>query len=161
MVEKATTPPEHETWENTGDSRVVLKKYSHAGELIDEMINGRRKVVLTTNERKINQELAATQKMDPFMNGTFAPVRLIETADDLEQIRANPNLMSEGDMKALLKGRVAALETRLTEISSEAVLRRMVEVAEAEDAPVSKLKAVKSRLDEFKLDFVSEVQAAG
>jgi hypothetical protein len=155
MVEKAT--PEHETWENTGMSRVVLKKYSHSGELVDEMLNGRRKIMVTPHERRLNQELAANKHLDPFANGTLSPVHLIETADDLEEIKANPNLMSETDMKDLLKGHFKKLEARLAEIDSEPILNRLLEVASEEDASLSKVNAIKTRLDSFKPDYVTEV----
>lgn len=158
MVEKGT--PELETWENTGNSRVVLKKYSHAGELVDEMLNGRRKVMLTPQERRINQELAANKALDPFSNGILAPVRLIETAEDLEDITSNPNLMSETDMRDLLKGHFKKLEARLTEVDSEPILRRLLEIAQEEDVTLGKVTAIEARLAQFQPDFVSEVTGA-
>lgn len=155
MVEKAT--PELETWENTGNSRIFLKKYSHSGDLRNEMLGGRRKVVLTPAERRINQELAASKQQDPFSNGMLAPVRLVETAEDLEEIHSNPNLMSETDMRDLLKGHFKKLESRLAEVDSEAMLNRLLEIAEAEDVTVGKVEAIKARLADFKPDYLEEV----
>lgn len=145
-----------ETWQNAGRSRVIIKKFAHSGELVDHIIKGQAKLTLTSHERRLNQEMAADSDWDPFNNGTFIPVRLIETAEDLEQIKSNPNLMSEEDMRELLNKHFKQVKSRLADIKSEAVLNRLSEIAREEDVSVGKMEAIQARLQDFKPDFMSE-----
>lgn len=150
MVETATNLEELETWENISHSRYIVKKFSAKGDLISEMINGRKKFHVTQRERHINQELAAAESMDPFANGMFVPIRLLETTDDAEQIASNPNLLGESDMVDLVKGNGNSLKKRLAEISNTIVLERLQEVAHEQDVAGSKLTSIADRLDELK-----------
>lgn len=143
-----------ETWQNAGHSRVIIKKFAHSGELVDHIIKGQSKLTLTSHERRLNQEMAADSNWDPFNNGTFIPVRLIETAEDLDQIKSNPNLMSEEDMRDLLGKHHKQVAARLRDIQSQQVLNRLAEIAEEEDVTVGKMNAIRARLDEFRPDFL-------
>lgn len=145
-----------ETWQNAGRSRVIIKKFAHSGELVDHIIKGQQKLSVTSHERRLNQEMAADADWDPFNNGTFIPVLLVETAEDLEQIKSNPNLMSEDDMRALLRQHFKQVQSRLRDIKSETVLNRLAEIAHEEDVSVGKVEAITARLQEFKPDFMSE-----
>lgn len=137
-----------ETWENMSRARHVLKKYSAKGDLIDEMIGSKKRFVVSPVERRINQELAATSDLDPFANGQFNPVRLVDGTEDAEEIANNPNLMSETEMGELIKGKIDPLRARVGEVRNAVVLRRLLEVADELDAPVSKINAIRDRLTE-------------
>lgn len=145
-----------ETWQNAGRSRVIIKKFAHSGELVDHIIKGQQKLTVTSHERRLNQEMAADKDWDPFDNGTFIPVRLIETAEDLDQIKSNPNLMSEDEMRELLGKHFKQVQARLADIKSEPVLNRLAEIAKEEDVTVGKMDAIQARLAEFKPDFLGE-----
>jgi hypothetical protein len=159
MADK-TPSEDFESWENQTDGRHIIKKFGAKGDLIDDMINARRKFHLTTQERHINQERAADDTLDPFANGIFAPVRLLETAEDFAQISSNPNVMGEDEMKKLVKGNIAALEARLAEVRNPVVLQRLLEVADSEDITVKKLGAIQGRLQEVSPSLYVEVQSA-
>lgn len=146
MAEVATPVEALETWQNVSNSRHVLKKISAGGVLRDEMINGKKKFHLTEQERRINSENAADERSDPFSNGRFVPVRLLEDSEDAAKIASNPNIVTEADMADLVKGSAPALKKKLEEISNPMVLGRLLEVAEENDAPVSKVSAIKERV---------------
>lgn len=151
---------ELETWQNIGRARYVLKKFSSRGDLVGEIISGGRKFHVTTRERQINSEMTANSSLDPFANGMFAPVKLLDSTDDLEQIAANPNLIGEDEMVDLVKGRVDGLRKRVGEISNTIVLERMLEVATEQDATVGKVDAIKGRIDELSPETHIEIQGS-
>lgn len=146
---RVETNSEVETWKNASASRVVIKKFSYDGKLKDEIVRGHGVVTVSAQERKINAEMAADASQDVFSNGALLPVQLVETADDLEQIQENPNLLSETDMGELLDGHHKTLESRLGEISSKATVSRLLEIAQERDITTGKLKAIESRLAEL------------
>lgn len=155
------TNPDLETWENITNSRYVLKKFNARGELASEMIGSRKTFHVTTQERQINSEMTASERLDPFRNGMFAPVRLVDGTEDAEEIAANPNLMGEAEMSSLAGGKVEALRKRIADVTNPVVLRRLLEVAEKEDARVTTLKAIKDRIDEVAPSNVVEIEHPG
>lgn len=140
---------EYEQWENTTAGRVSLKFYNQQGILQDKLIDSHRKFQITPKERKLNQEMAAGADLDHFANGIFAPIRLIETSDDVEQIRSNPNLVSEAEMKELFgaKKSLKAFQERVDAITNPYALTRMLELAQTDDSATAKqVAAVEERL---------------
>lgn len=146
---RVETESELETWKNSSDSRIVIKKFDYDGRLKDGIIKGRQTFTLSAQERRINSEMASSESLDAFRNGTLLPVQLVESADDLGQIQENPNLMSETDMEELVDGHHKKLTARLAEVTSAATVKRLVEVAESRETTTGKLKAVKDRLEEL------------
>jgi hypothetical protein len=155
------TAPDLETWENITDSRYVLRKFNARGDLADELIAGRKTFHLTTQERHINSEMVAASEQDPFKNGMFSPVRLLDGTEDADEIASNPNLISESEMAELVNGKVDPLRKRIGEINNAVVLRRFLEVAEASDSRVTTLKAIKERIDEVDPSKVVEIDHPG
>lgn len=149
-----------ETWENVTASRFIIKKFGAKGDLIDEMIGAKRKFHVTTQERQINMEIAANDELDPFSNGCMAPVRLLDTTDDAEQIASNPNLLSESEMATLLKGNVKNLQERVAAINNPALLERLQEMAVTGDVTIGKANAIKSRLKEVAPSLYNEVTSS-
>jgi hypothetical protein len=75
---------------------VVINRLDHRGELTKhDIVDPGKKFNLTTEERRMNQELAARADMDVFSNGQLQPVRILDDVDDAREIASNPNLMSE------------------------------------------------------------------
>lgn len=157
MPEYGTDLPNLETWENVTAARFVIKKFGAKGDLMDEMIGGKKRFHLTTQERHINMELAANDELDPFSNGNLTPVRLLETTDDAEQIASNPNLMSEDEMGSLLKGNVNTLKKRVAEVRNPALLERLKELAVESDVTIGKVNAINGRLQEVSPSLYTEV----
>lgn len=161
MSTQNSGPDDLETWENVSRSRFVLKKFSQTGALTGQMIKGGAKFHVSTKERQINQEIAATKKLDPFLNGTFSPVRLLETTEDAEEIASNPNTIGEEEIVKLVKGPVAALRSRLAEMENLITIERVLEVAKGADVTVSKLEAIEARITEVRPDTHVEINNSG
>lgn len=160
MPEYGTDMPDLETWENVTAARFVIKKFGAKGDLLDEMIGGKKRFHLSTQERHINMELAANDELDPFSNGSLAPVRLLDSTDDAEQIASNPNLMSEDEMVGLLKGNVNTLKKRVNEVRNPALLGRLKELAVEHDVTVGKVSAIDVRLQDVAPSLYTEVTQA-
>lgn len=158
----ATPQDEAELWENTTAGRICLRFYNQQGMLVDKLVGSRQKFQITPKERLLNQEMAADNTLDVFKNGTFAPVRLIESAEDLEEIRNNPNLVTDVDMKAMLSDRrsLKALQAHLDSITNPYALKRMLEIAnEDEGSTARQVKAIEERLKAVSPAAYAEVTA--
>lgn len=151
-----------ETWRNSTRGRIVLKRLDRTGALVDEMIGGGKTFHITPGERRLNQEMVASEDMDAFQNGFLTPVRLIETSEDTAVLKANPNLITESDMAELFKQRaVAKFSESISGVSNSIVLERMLEIANSDEvnASVKQVEALKQRLAAIQgPDAVSEAQ---
>jgi hypothetical protein len=100
--------------------------------------------------------------MDIFSNGRLAPMRLVDSADDYEEIASNPNHLTETDMLDILKSKGKTFSQRLDDITNVIALERMHELASDESLNVSmaQFRALESRLAEIRGDVasVSEVE---
>ena len=145
MVDNASM----ETWKNDSAGLAVLKRLDHRGDLTkDELIPAGKVFHITTQERRINQEMTATEDLDMFKNGMLRPFRLLDGTEDAAEIASNPNLMSESDMAALLKTHHKTFVARLQEIHNPITLNRLREVAVAADSSVSRVEAINTRMKE-------------
>lgn len=151
-----------ETWKNATRSTVVLRRFDRTGKLTDEVVRGGSVFHITPDERRLNQEIAASDDLDMFQNGLLAPVKLIESAEDVEQFKSNPNHMSEDDMLALLQSRSAkAFQERVSNITNPVTLKRLLEMAAQSDeanATVKQVEFVTARLQEVSPSLYTEVQ---
>lgn len=149
-----------ETWKNSTAGLLVLKKIDRLGNVVDELISGGKTVQVTPVERRLNQEQAATDGLDCFQNGILTPVKLIETAEDIDQLRGNPNHMSESEMASLFKTRnLKTFEDRITAITNPIALERLVKIAETDDgATVRQVALLKERLDSIAPSPVNQIQ---
>jgi hypothetical protein len=141
-------PAETEAWRNSTAATVVLKKFNQLGQLDEERVIGGRSVVLTPHERRINQEMAASESLDVFKNGMLSPVRLLDSEEDTEEIKANANAMSEPAMKALFKSQIKTFKAKVEEISNPNTLNRLLEIANEVDASIRQADTIKERLAE-------------
>lgn len=139
-----------ETWKNPTAGRVWVKRLDHRGELAKtEIVRSGGVFHLTTAERELNQELAVSEDLDLFANGTLTPIRLIEGTAAAREFATNPNLITEEDMKGLVKTRSKdAFVERLAAIKNPATLQRLAALSREEDAPLSKVEAIEARLQE-------------
>jgi hypothetical protein len=144
-----------ETWRNPGLGRVVIKRLDHMGQLTnEEMVNAGATFTITTLERQLNQRLAYDPEQDFFANGTLVPVDLIAGSEAEREFADNPHLVSDAEMQALVtpvRGtrKAAADEAfleRLATISNATTLSRLAQLAEEEDAPISRVRAIQARL---------------
>lgn len=153
MPAPSTAKAHQETWRNATAGTVFLIRLDHRGEqTINEQVNSGRVIHLTPEERRINMEKAASESQDPFRNGIMTPVRLIDTEEDARELAANPNAMSETDMRALFKTRnpaaSAALGAKLIAISNLTSLERLLAMAYEEDTSVKTVERIQARIRE-------------
>lgn len=149
---------DQETWTNIGKGDVFVLTFDHSGRLKSVPVRAGQRITMTVRERQLNQERAYTQDVDMFSNGRLAPVRLVDTADDYEEIASNPNHLSEDDMLDVLKLKGKAFTDRLNDITNVIALERMHELASDEKASVSmtQFRALEKHLSEIRGD-VAEV----
>jgi hypothetical protein len=115
--------------------------------IVREQITAKRKVMLTPEERRLNQEVAATDDLDFFQNGMLVPVRLLDSEQDTQKLQANVNAMSETAMKAMFNSQRPAFQAKLQEISNVTTLRRLLEVASDVDATIRQVEAIQTRIE--------------
>jgi hypothetical protein len=152
-----------ETWKNPTEGRVWVNRLDHRGEPKRvEIIGPGRTFHVTPAERRLNQEMASSSDLDIFTNGTLTPIRLLGTDEaEAAAFATNPNLMTEGDMRALVakpkRGAATdAFAERLGEIRNGATLQRLLALAREEDAPLSRVEAIEARLAEVAPGVVQE-----
>lgn len=146
-------PADLETWKNPTAGRVWVNRIDHRGDLKKvEIVGSGRVVHLSPAERRLNQEMAANVDQDVFANGTLTPIRLVgDDAEEAAAFAANPNMMTEGDMRTLVakpKGKADTFVERLGEIKNPGTLQRLLSLAREEDASLSRVEAIQARLGE-------------
>lgn len=150
-----------EAWVNTIDGRIVLKTRDSQGGLTDTIVAGGKTVHISPADRRINQEQVATAELDPFQNGYLAPVRLIDGDKDTAKLSANPNVLSEDDMKALFGKGFDAFNKRLKDITLPITLQRMLRmISQVPNATVRQQEAIKDRLAALQPTSHTEVTTA-
>lgn len=146
-----------ETWENVSRGVVGYLESDPKGPPRGKLVRGGARFTISTEDRIMNQDLAMNDG-GVFQNGRLQPVRLIDTAEDYEEIAANPNFMSESDITDLLKRPIKEVRARLDEVTSVTTVNLIAEIARA-DENIKKIvvDAVESRLDAFTPENVVEV----
>lgn len=146
-----------ETWRNPGQGRIVIMRLDHLGQLREEeMVGAGKTFTITPLERELNQRLAYSPEQDFFANGTLEPVDLIEGSEAERAFADNPHLVSAQEMQAMVtpvrgakKGAAdQAFLERLATITNATTLSRLAQLAEEEDAPISRVRAIQRRLAE-------------
>lgn len=144
-----------ETWRNPGQGRIVIMRLDHLGQLREEeMVGAGKTFTITPLERELNQRLAYSPAADFFANGTLEPVDLIDGSDAQREFADNPHLVSLQEMQAMVtpvrgarKGAAdQAFLDRLATIDNATTLSRLAQLAEEEDAPISRVRAIQARL---------------
>ncbi len=154
-----------ETWKSNAAGMATIKK-SVDGKLQPLTLRGRRVFHVTPNERRMNEAEHATDALNPWKNGTFTAVRLIDSEADAEEIKANPHQMTEQDMKDLLLGHHKTFDKRVAEISNVAILKVMRALADEMDDPspsVKKVAVLEARVKELdpNATFVRNIEKVG
>lgn len=137
-----------ETWKNATKGKRHVLKYDPKGNLIHEIVKPGGSVQLTTEEREINVDKAANEKLCIFKNGSMVPVVLLDDAD-LATWNDSPNHMSDSDLKALFELQWKAFDQKIEEISNEYALTRLLELAESQDVTVRQHKKIKERMQDI------------
>lgn len=127
-----------ETWKNHSQAKIVLKRMGRGGEITDEVFVGGKVIHLTPAERRYNQEMCASEKLDPFQNGLLTPVQLVENADDVHKLEASPNHITETEMAALFKTKsLKVFADRVNAVTNPIILGRLIEMARTDEVNAS------------------------
>lgn len=147
MAERQVKLSEHEEWQSNIEGVIWVNKLDRRGEVTHEQVKPGGVVRLLPEERRMNQEQAAEQDLDVFTNGHLIPVRLVETADDFDRLKGNPNHMTAADMSVLVSN-PKALKAKVAEVDNAATLRRLLDVANGpdSDAKVKDVRIIEERL---------------
>lgn len=149
----------YEAWKNESAGIVVIKRVARTGELTDELLTAGKVIHLTPSERRMNQETFADPGYDFFTNGTLSPVKLVETAEDVEQFKGNPNHLSEDEMRGFFKSKaIKAFESRVEGITNPIALNKLLAIATEEDATLRQVQVIKGRLEEVAPSLYSSIE---
>ena len=156
-----------ETWKNATLGSIGILKLDVRGIEQGTVVRAGKTVSLTVDERRLNQDHAASKAKDLFSNGALTPIRLIDDEQmaesaEYKEIEDNPNFISEDEMRALFTSkRIDVFRKKLADIENINVLNRIAELAASEDAKVSQVEAIEKRLAELRPNLVIEVQTVG
>lgn len=137
-----------ETWQNVTKGRVVLQRLGALGQKRPEMIGADKVFHITPVERRMNQEAAANEDLDVFLNGTLQPLHLLEDSEDYKTLTANPNLLGDDDqIRRLFKANNDVFAARLAEIKNPSALERLLVLAQQDEtgATVAQLRMIEAR----------------
>lgn len=136
-----------ETWENISATQNAIIRLGVQGEEKHEVIQGRRKFMLSTAERIITQDRILDKVRDPFTNGAFRPVTVPEDVT----IESNPNAISDDEIQKVFKASDFAWAEYMNVIDSPETLRRMVDLsAESDDITYKRVRELEAKLAQVK-----------
>lgn len=140
---------EKELWHNTGRGQVWIWMTNVMDKQELRPIGGGEKFMISPSDRRNNQDMAMSG--DFFTDGTFAPVKLVDSAKDFEELASNPGVMSDSDVAELFELTAPQLKKRLAEIDNKKILRRIQEVANADStkATLAQVRAIDARVEEL------------
>lgn len=143
--------PDVEVWKNAAAGKRYFIVLDRLGHETTRMANGGRTFTLTSFDRQINQERAATPQLDMFRNGSFV---LVKSAKDTEEdeIRS-ANSLTDNEILSLVHEVMAGSETiegAVFNIDSEQTLHRIYEALVLSDAAPSIQSFLKEKVDAFR-----------
>jgi hypothetical protein len=133
-------PPEPgiETWVNVSAGLVHLIKIGEYGRRETELVYGGRTFAITPQERRLNQsQIFDPIKNDPFSNGSFKPLVLLDDEKDTAILRANPNVLDDDAITELFALSGDAFNERLLTITNANAIDRLIDVARKPDTGAS------------------------
>jgi hypothetical protein len=144
-----STSPTKETWKNVTKGKRHVVKYDPKGNIVTEIIKAGATVMLTPEEREINMERAANEKLCIFKNGSLIPVRVLDE-EVAKEFASNPNNASDTELKALFKAQWKTFDSRVSEIDNVYTLERLRDLAESEEigATVRQHNTILGRIEE-------------
>lgn len=136
-----------EIWKNSTRSKIFIARNGPNGTIRHEMVGPGRNFTITADERRMNQNVAANESLDVFVNGWFQPIQLPE--DAASEISENPNHIPDDKLPGFFKLHYRTFTKRLEQISNTTVLQRLLEIGPDHDATVRQMEEVTKRLNEL------------
>lgn len=146
MVDSTATGS-FERWRSASQTRHVIRRITGDG-LKDQIIKGDTEFMVSPEERVLNQS-ECRPEYDPFTNGSFEPVLLVEGVEDLHRFTGSANVITQTEIDELIGGlhwKTAA--KRLAELDSPVALRRVLTAALDGDAGQKRIDQIRARLAE-------------
>jgi hypothetical protein len=144
--------PEIETWQNVGKGSVTLVKVDQFGRESRETVTGGRRFSITTAERELNSDRAASSAQDWFQNGALvlvSPVKILDGNEDVASATKTANRLTNADIEGMLAGHWKTFEKQVNEITNTLTLQRFLDIAYEKDASVKKVELVENRIKEI------------
>ena len=136
-----------EEWESISNQGWGVTRLDPRGYELQEVVAGRKKFRITTEERILTQDRIKDEKNDPFLNGSFRPI----TVPDTVTIESNPNALSDEEIfKILGTDSDMAWSEWLRTLDAVATLRRMLELAEDSEISIKRYRQLENRLEEVR-----------
>lgn len=152
MARTIKSVKDFERWKSTVGGKTWIKGFDRRGDEISVCVPGGKEFNILPEERQLSQEYAAEAYLDPFQNGQLVPVKLVESASDYEDLKGNPNHLTEQDMQTYLEDPqgVEALKAAISQVKNPTTLVRLLAIAEdpTADYTVKQVAAIKDRLQE-------------
>lgn len=136
-VDLVPVDPGMETWMNAGPSLLHITKFGEYGKRESELIYGGRVFALTPQERRFNQSQCFRASDDPFTNGTFKPLALIDDEPDTDRLRNNPNVLDDARVAELFQLAGEGFNQKVLEITNPTAVDRLIEIARQPNAGAS------------------------
>ena len=119
---------------NAGQGLVYITKIGEYGRRESELVHGGRVFALTPQERRLNQAQCFDPKNDPFTNGSFKPLALLDDEVDTARLRNNPNVLDDHRVGELFALKGEGFSQKLLEITNQTAIDRLIEIARQPDA---------------------------
>lgn len=143
-----------EMWKNVTKGTVVVSKFDNNENIVRSDVKSGQTITVTEEERHLNDQLAYDLSVCVFRSGVLEPVRLVDSAEDIEDIKSNPNLKSEAELVELIKGHGNKLKSHLSTINNVITLHRIYDLAIEHDVSMSKINAIKAAITEVDPSFI-------
>ncbi len=142
-------PTNVEVWKNTANGPRHYITFGMQGQELSKVVQGNRTFTLTTFERQINQERAASPEQDLFRDGSFVIVKDSEETNENEIESDNSVTDQElGEMVSEILHDAEFLDGVLTKLTSANSLNRLLEFLVAEDASMSVIERTREAFQE-------------
>jgi len=141
---------ELEVWQNTSSGAKWYVCYDRQGRETTKVVKGGRTFTISSFERQINQDLAASPEMDLFRNGTFVLKK--ESAETDRAEIESPDALTDAEIEEMVRevmhGSVDIADV-IADISSLVTMNRIYEALVVEDASASTIEKVKTKIAEL------------
>lgn len=149
----APAKPGLEQWTNETRSQTGIARADERaprGHRIDLILPGRT-FAITPEDRRLNATLIGDTRKDPFQNGRFSLQAAVETAEDVEELRSNPNTISQSEIEQLfVGGNMKQFNAQIAKITSVDAIQRVLDYANSSGAAQARIDAVQARFDEIR-----------
>lgn len=137
-----------EVWRNEVRHNVGIRRVDAIKGMRVELVAPKRTVTITAEDRRLTENSVPKAENNPFRNGWLYCTSIAETAEDVESIRSDPNMISQSEIEAMFEGNNQHMVKKLAAVTSPVALARILDYANTTGAATSRIDAVKARIAE-------------